>query len=46
MFCYFVGGAVGSAAGPVLLAAYGWTSVCAFATVVLACALAMALANS
>jgi predicted MFS family arabinose efflux permease len=46
MFCYFVGGAVGSSAGPVLLAAYGWTAVCAFATAVLACALAMALTNS
>jgi hypothetical protein len=42
MFCYFVGGTVGSSAGPVLLAAYLWTSVCAFAVAVLGCALGVA----
>jgi predicted MFS family arabinose efflux permease len=43
MFCYFVGGAIGSYVGPVLLARSGWTAVCGFATASLLCSLAIHL---
>jgi predicted MFS family arabinose efflux permease len=40
MFLYFVGGAIGSYGGALSWARWGWTGVCAMATVVPGCALA------